>query len=101
MGERPKLDWFRVRDEAAFERLPAWIKRQPVNTYSGLRQDKRGDWIFLLGYDRKPDSDWGRFEGHRAAIWFASEALADMADPFIRRGLGWPDAPSSTLTEGA
>lgn len=98
MSERRKLDWFRVRDEAGLEALPHWIKgRKPrVNTYRLPMPDRNGNPVLMLGYDRKPDSDWGKFEGHTAAIWFASEELAEKSDPFVRKGLGWPvDEPAA------
>jgi hypothetical protein len=89
----PPLKWFRVRDSAGLERIPAFIKslgKYNVNTFSYPRQDRKGDWILMLGWDDRPDSDWGRFKGNRAALWFASEELSERAFPYVRRGLGWP-----------
>lgn len=93
MSDRLPLTWFRVRDEAALDRIPGFIRglgKYCVNTFGFPRQDKKGDWIILLGWDERPDSDWGRFKGNRAAIWFASEELARKAEPLVRKGLGWP-----------
>jgi hypothetical protein len=90
-NELPPLKWFRVRDEAALARIPAFVKSQSVNTFSFPRQDRRGDWIMMLGWDDRPDSDWGRFKGNSAALWFASEELAMAAEPLVRKGLGWTD----------
>jgi len=87
--ERPPLTWFRVRGEDALARIPKFIRSQSVNTFSGPRTDRKGDWIITLGWDDNPDSDWGRFRGNRAALWFASEELALKAEPLVRQGLGW------------
>lgn len=90
MSELPKLIWLRIRSEADLQRITKnWVKAQCVNTYNGPRQDKKGDWIITLGYDDKPDSDWGRFKGNRAAIWFSSEVLADAGEKSVRLALGW------------
>jgi hypothetical protein len=86
----PPLDWFRIRDERSFELLPKWIKKQPVNTYSFPRQDRNGDWIILLGWDDRPDSDWGRFKGNRAAIWAGSDkAFALRVEVVVRDALNF------------
>ena len=87
--DRPKLNWFRVDRDAALPHLARWVKGQRVNTYNGPRQDKKGDWIILLGWDDKPDSDWGKFRGNRAAAWFATEALANEGETTIRKAWGW------------
>lgn len=87
---RPKLKWLRVRDAAGLERIRGWLKslKGEVNTYTGPKTDKRGDWIITLGWDRRPDSDWGRYDGHRAAIWFGSEDLAREGDRLLEKHWG-------------
>lgn len=90
MADLPPLNWFRIRDERSFELLPKWIKRQSVNTCdSGGRIDRKGDWICLLGWDDNLGSDWGKFRGNSAAVWFGSEANRDRAMPIILRTLGF------------
>lgn len=86
-----QLDWLRIRNEGDLKRIPGWMKGRRCNTYN-RKPDKNGNQIMLLGYDDRPDSDWGRFKGNSAAIWFASDALADAAEATVQRGLGWKPA---------
>lgn len=90
MSDLPKLDWFRLRGSTGLDAMAKWLRKQPVNTFSYARQDKNGDWIMMLGWDDKPDSDWGRFRGNRAAIWIGSdEALIEPVEAAVRKALGF------------
>lgn len=86
--DRP-LDWLRVRDPSGLDRIAKFLKGRGCNTFNGPKPDRKGDWIILIGYDARPDSDWGRFQGHSCAIWFASEELADRGEQCIRKAWGW------------
>lgn len=80
MGDIP---WFRVKDEGGLARLETWPEIEGCNTFSP-RTDKNGKPFFFLGYDSKPDSDWGRYKGHRAAVWCETDDLARKAEDIIR-----------------
>lgn len=82
--------WKRIRGEVALKGVRKLIKDTGCNTYSGPRPDKNGNLIITMGHDSKPDSDWGRYSGHRAALWFASEELAKAGEAAVRKALGWP-----------
>lgn len=88
-----KLSWRRIRTDDDLCGIARFVRKQSVNTYSGPRQDRRGDWIILLGWDDRPDADFGRFRGNRAAVWFASEDLARRGEAEVRSGLGWSPTP--------
>ena len=50
---------FIVAGEKAFTALRWWLKERGCNTYSW--SDQR---YIQVGYDSKPDSDWGKYENH-------------------------------------
>lgn len=83
---RPALKWLRINNNDAIKQIPAFVRSQRVNVYSP-RVDKNGNPIFLLGWDWKPDSDWGKFDGYSAAIWLRSSDLEEAADEAICAGL--------------
>lgn len=91
MSDLPKLEWLRVRGSEALERVIHFVRGHHVNTYNA-KPDRNGDWIILLGWDDRPDSDWGRFKGNSAAIWFSSQALAHEGERLVRSALKWGDA---------
>jgi hypothetical protein len=82
------IAWFRVRDADALPKVVSFLRKHRVNTYSA-RTDRNGNPIMLFGWDDKPDSDWGKFRGHRAALWFADKSLAEAATPHVERALAW------------
>jgi hypothetical protein len=87
--DRPQLEWLRIK-AGQLDKIGPFVKDQPVNTYAGPRLDKKGSWIILLGWDDRPDSDWGRFKGNRAALWFGTdEDLAKKGEAEVRKALGW------------
>lgn len=88
--DRPSIRWHRINREADLKGIAKFVRKgATVNTYNGPRTDKNGNPFFFLGYDRKPDSDWGRYEGHSAAVWCKTDELAAAAEKEIRRALGW------------
>jgi hypothetical protein len=97
--DRDQIPWFRVRSASDIERLPNWLKRQAGTNTCNPRTDKNGNPIILFGWDERPDSDWGRFRGHRFALWFADAAIAEAAEPVWRKALGWAEA-SAPLFQG-
>lgn len=90
--ERPRLDWLRIRGRSHLKKIEAFVREQPVNTYSGPKPDRQGNMIILLGWDDRPDSDWGRFKGNRAAIWFKEAEFAIAGEAAVRKALGWGPA---------
>lgn len=83
--DRPPLTWYRARKSSDLDGLTKWLSNRRVNTFSGPYQDKRGVWIMLLGWDDRPDSDWGRFKGNSAAIEFGNEDLAMAGELRVRQ----------------
>lgn len=92
MSDLPKLKWKRVKTADEIGSIAEWVKARHVNTYIGPKPDKNGHLIILLGWDDKPESDWGKFRGHSAAIWFAEPELARLGEVEVRNGLGWDPA---------
>lgn len=95
-----KADFFIVKDRKTAELLRRIVARKrrgyEVNTYSGPKLDKTGKTIFTLGYDDKPDSDWGRYSGHKLIVRLRESNLATYAEDAIRSGLGWQCAPETS-----
>lgn len=97
---RPRLEWKRIKSRDQLGQIAAFVKSQPVNTFGLPRTDRKGDWIMLLGWDDRPDSDWGRFKGNRAALWFGKdEALAMAGEIEVGKALGFADYVNRPSTE--
>lgn len=90
MSDRDKP--FIVKTEKAFGALRYWLKERGCNTYSW--SDGRH---IQVGYDSKPDSDWGKYE-NRGFIVVVDKALFDKTCDAIRdafrknRAYGWEQA---------
>jgi hypothetical protein len=84
---RAELDWLHVKTERGLSKIAKHIGRNRVNCYDGPRLDRTGKAIIMLGWDDKPDSDWGRFRGNRAAIRFGDQDLADKGVHLVREAL--------------
>lgn len=95
MAERDEIPWFRVRSLGDVDRMSGWLKRQARSNTCTPRTDKNGNPIILFGWDDKPDSDWGKFRGHRFALWFADDVVAKAAAPVWRKALGWAPEPEA------
>lgn len=91
MSERDKP--FIVKAEKAFGALPRWLKERGCNTYSW--SDGRH---IQVGYDTKPDSDWGGKYTNRGFIVVTDPQLFDRTLEEIRkafrknRAYGWENA---------
>ena len=85
MSERPKTPWFRVAKEADLDVLKRrLLGLYHYNTWSSQHRDKNGNRISMVGYDWKPDSDWGKVDP-QLNVWFASDALADAGEALIEK----------------
>lgn len=73
MDERP----FIVASEKAFKALPHWLKERGCNTYS--YHNRKG---FAVGYDSRPDSDWGKYE-RRGYIRVCNPEMFDATEDAI------------------
>ncbi len=73
--DKSEINWFTVRDAVSIEKLGPWLKRQRRwNTFL-QKEDRTGAQIFMLGWDDKPDCDWGRFKGYVAAVRVTDASL--------------------------
>lgn len=81
--------WF-VANRRGLDALPNVVRRLGCNTYShaGLNQPEGKPVIIHAGYDRNPDSDWGRYEGHRLRVVITDKDLVDEAEAAITKGIG-------------
>jgi hypothetical protein len=87
VSERRELEWFTVRSVNA---LPAAVqfakeRRDSWNTFTSSL-DKTGAVVFMLGWNRNPDSDWGRFDGNRYAVRFFDEPTAHQFHDVLTSG---------------
>lgn len=78
---------FIVANDAGLRALPRWLKERGCNTYSYAKQTVIG-----VGYDSKPDSDWGKYE-RRGTIFIRNAAMFDAVCEVIRKTYGWPEEP--------
>lgn len=82
---------FIVKTPNAFHALPKWLRERGCNTYSYSRLD-----IINVGYDTKPDSDWGGRYTPLGYIIIKDKALFDPTIAAIRKAYGMeveaPDA---------
>lgn len=79
---------FIVKSERAFGALKHWLKERGCNTYSFSRSD-----IINVGYDTKPDSDWGGRYTPRGYIILKDKTLFDQTCKAIEKAYGWPVSP--------
>lgn len=83
---------FIVKSEKAFGAIRHWLRERNCNTYSF--SDGRH---IQVGYDSKPDSDWGKYE-NRGFIVVMSKELFDptckaIEDAFRKnKAFGWEAA---------
>lgn len=88
------LDWFSLRNrEKSYSVLHGVITREKnnyaINTYSGPIIDKTGKYVFFLGWNTKPESDFGKYKGHRLAVRLDKDVPVERAENAIRKALGW------------
>ena len=80
--------WF-VSNKKGLAPLERIVRREGCNTYShaGLNQPEGKPVVIHAGYDRNPDSDWGRYEGHRLRVIITNRDLVGEAEQAIARGI--------------
>lgn len=84
--DSPSEKPFIVASEKALPALPRWLKERGCNTYSFSSQRR-----INVGYDTKPDSDWGGRYSKRGTIVIVNEALFDKVCKAINKAYGYPD----------
>lgn len=82
-----KDDTFIVKAENAFFALPKWLKKRGCNTYSF--SDHK---TINVGYDTRPDSDWGGKYTWLGRIVVLDPALFEKTQVAIRKAYGWKSA---------
>lgn len=89
MADPVKADRFIIANEKGLCALPGVLRKHMrsvrCNVYSG---DGRS---FGIGWDDKPDSDWGRYKGTTMRVMVAKEQYAAPVEAIIRKALGWPE----------
>lgn len=89
MSDRNKP--FIVASKKAFGALPHWLRERGCNTYS---HSYSADEPIQVGYDTKPDSDWGGKYDNRGRIIVRDPELFDETCKVIERAYGWPERES-------
>jgi hypothetical protein len=74
---------FIVKSEKAFGALKHWLRERGCNTYSFSRSD-----IINVGYDTKPDGDWGKYTP-RGYIIIKGDGLFEPTCQAIEKAYGW------------
>jgi len=72
---------FIIAGEKGLKALPYWLRDLGVNTYSYSRRTK-----INVGYDSKPDSDWGKYEW-RGSIIIRDPDLFDKTETVIAKAI--------------
>lgn len=92
-GDRQKP--FFVKSEKAFGALKHWLKERDCNTFSWSDRKK-----INVGYDTKPDSDWGKYTW-RGSIIILDETLFQRTQTEIEKAFrsygayGWTEKAAS------
>jgi hypothetical protein len=81
VSEREKP--FIVKSEKAFGALKHWLKERGCNTYSFSDSRK-----INVGYDTKPDSDWGKYTW-KGSIIICDPGLFPATEAAIQKAYGW------------
>lgn len=55
-------DRFFIKNENGIRALPNWLRKRRYNSWSIGHQDKNGNSMFGLSWDKKPDSYWSDWE---------------------------------------
>lgn len=83
---RRNAPWFRVHSEQGLEILRRKLRElYHYNCWTLDHRDKNGNPISLVGYDWKPDSDWGKVDAE-LNVWFESDALYEKGIEIIKAG---------------
>lgn len=91
-----EVDRFIVSNDKGMNALPHVLRkhRKSANVYSIYPTDK--STCFQLGWDDKPDSDWGRYRGAvlRVIVPAKAKDYEKPVEAAIRKALGWPPLES-------
>lgn len=93
------VTWVRVSSERDIARIGK-LNAAGCNTYSAST-DKTGAVIIPLGYDSRPDSDWGRYTRGNIIIRVTDEKLLAMVEKAVRRLLNLSGDPVIFATQEA
>lgn len=75
--------WVRVYHEKDFEVLKKELQSlRHYNSWTDSHRDKKGNPISIIGYDYKPDSDWGKTK-NSMGVWFANDELCKVGMELI------------------
>lgn len=82
-------DKFIVSNDKGMSALPHVLRKHKsrVNVYSFCPTDK--NTTFTLGWDDRPDSDWGKYRGARLRVIVTNSIYRDRVESEIRKTLGW------------
>ena len=89
------VDKFIVAGERGLKALPHVIGKRSVNVYSHGGTAAR-QAVFTLGWDSKPDSDWGRYKGASLRVISTRPELHRPTENAIRKALGWKPLEGDT-----
>jgi hypothetical protein len=90
MSEQQKDKPFIVKGTNALPALKHWLKERGCNTYSFSRSD-----IINVGYDTKPDGDWGKYTP-KGYIILKDKTLFDATCAAIEKAYGWKRSPQGS-----
>lgn len=87
---------FIVKGENAFPALPKWLRENCKTANSYSYSPEIGRIYVSIGYDTKPDSDWGKYTKLGGVIVFSSidGGLWERTEKIIRKTLGFSEAES-------
>lgn len=77
-------NWIRIRSEVDLTKLEKMLTPLLYNSWTDAHRDKNGNPISLIGYDRKPDSDWGKID-NKLNAWFSNDALYERGVALIKK----------------
>lgn len=76
--ERDENAPFVVSAEAALHALPGWLKKRQYNACALGLQDRHGNSMIGLSWERNPDSDWSKHD-RAGLVLIKASALYDRA----------------------
>lgn len=78
-----------VKNQSTFDEAIKHIKDTDFNQFSD-REDSKGNPMYGLGYDYKPDSDWGKVTP-RGLIVVVKRSFNDAIRKALHKKLNWKD----------
>lgn len=85
MSKKPFGKKFVVANENGLRAVGKFVKAKGANTFS-----YRDESFINIGYDTKPDSDWGGRYTRYGSIIVTKPELFEPVCNEIRKALGWP-----------